>query len=118
MHMPHRRLPPQHDTWHPPPPAHSEPWSGWTTHEIQTLRQRLHDLQIILQDVTDELDKHTLMIEAEQKAARDSWGTLIRSLLSNPTLPYFGALAVLLLATWLSGDKKGALETAKSMLTK
>lgn len=116
--MPHRRLQERHDRWNPEPPEHTQPWGGWTTHEIQTLRLHLHDLQDILRDVTDELDRRALMIEAEQKAARDSWGTLIRSLLSNPTLPYFGALAVLLLATWLSGDKKGALETAKSMLTK
>jgi len=118
MHMPHRRLPPQHDTWHPPPPAHSEPWSGWTTHEIQTLRLHLHDLQDILQDVTDELDRRALMIEAEQKAQQESWGHMVKALLSNPALPYFAGLGVLLLAMWLSGDRKGALETAKSMLQK
>lgn len=118
MHMPHRRLPPQHDTWHPPPPAHSEPWSGWTTHEIQTLRLHLHDLQDILQDVTDELDRRALMIEVEQKAQQESWGHMVKALLSNPALPYFAGLGVLLLAMWLSGDRKGALETAKSMLQK
>ena len=116
--MPHRRLQDRTDQWHPEPPHHIQPWGGWTTHEIQALRRRLHDLQTILEAVTDELDRRALMIEAEQKAAQDSWNTLIRSVLSNPTLPYFAALGVLLLATWVSGDRKGAIETAKSMLQK
>ena len=78
----------------------------------------MHDLQDILRDVTDELDRRALMIEAEQKAHRESWGHLFKALLSNPALPYFAGLGVLLLAMWLSGDRKGALETAKSMLQK
>ena len=89
--MPHRRLQERHDRWNPEPPEHTQPWGGWTTHEIQTLRLHFARLARYLEDVTDELDRRALMIEAEQKAARDSWGTLIRSLLSNPTLPYFGA---------------------------
>ena len=75
----------------------------------------MHELQSILEEVTDELDRRSYLIEAEKEAARDSWASLI---MSNPALPYFGALAALLLATWLSGDRKGALETARSMLQK
>ena len=116
--MPHRRLQQRQDRWNPEPPEHTQPWGGWTTHEIQTLRLHLHDLQDILRDVTDELDRRALMIEAEQKAHRESWGHLFKALLSNPALPYFAGLGVLLLAMWLSGDRKGALETAKSMLQK
>ena len=75
------------------------------------------ELQNILEEVTDELDRRAYLIEAE-KAQRDSWASLIKGLLSNPALPYFGALGALMLATWASGDRKGALETAKSMLQK
>lgn len=115
--MPHR---PQHyDPWNPPPPEHIQPWSGWATHEMRDLSRRLHDFQIILQDVTEELDRRALMIEAEKKARKDRSGlAILTALFSNPALPYFGALAVLLLATWVSGDRKGALDTAKSILTK
>lgn len=116
--MPHRRLPDRTDQWHPEPPPHTHPWGIWTTHELRALRTRLSELQTILEEVTDELDRMAYLIEAEKQAAKDSWGAFGRALLSNPTVPYFGALVVLLLATWASGDRKGALETAKSMLQK
>lgn len=116
--MPHRRLKDRADQWHPEPPPHTHPWGVWTTHELRALRQRLHELQTILEEVTDELDRRAWMIQAEKEAAQDSWASIIKAILSNPTLPYFAALGVLLLATWLSGDRKGALETAKSMLQK
>lgn len=117
--MSHRRPPSHQPSWNPPPPEHIQPWSGWATHEMRDLSRRLHDFQDILKDVTDELDRRALMIEAEQKAKKHRSGlALLTALLSNPALPYFGALAVLLLATWVSGDRKGALDTAKSILTK
>lgn len=115
--MSHRRLPDRTDQWHPEPPPHTHPWGIWTTHELRALRTRLSELQNILEEVTDELDRRAYLIEAE-KAQRDSWASLLKGLLSNPALPYFGALGVLMLATWASGDRKGAIETAKSMLQK
>lgn len=114
----HRRMQERTDQWHPEPPPHTHPWGVWTTHELRALRTRLHELQTILEEVTDELDRRSYLIEVEKEAARDSWTTLLKGLMSNPALPYFGALGVLLLATWISGDRKGALETAKSMLQK
>ena len=111
-------MPDRQDHWSPEPPEHTQPWGGWITHENQASKQQLIDLRNILLDVIEELDRRALMIEAEQKAHQESWGHLFKALLSNPALPYFGGLGVLLLAMWVSGDRKGALETVKSMLQK
>ena len=115
--MSHERLKDRTDHWHPAPPHHTQPWGGWTTHEILSLRRRLHDLQTILESVTDELDRRALMIEAEAKHKETrhalQW---LQIIMSSPMTPYLASLAVLLL-TMLS-NKPAAIDLAKELIRK
>lgn len=113
----HKRLQDRTDQWHPVPPTHIHPWGEWTTHEIKSLRTRLHDLQLLLESVTDELDRRALMIEAEAKSKETRhvlhW---LQVIMSSPTTPYLASLVVLLL-TMLS-NKPAAIDLAKELLRK
>lgn len=102
--------------WNPQPPPHTEPWGGWATHEMIDLRARLHDLQRLLEEVTDELDRRADLIEAERKAKLKPALPILSSIASNPALPYFAALALLTSTIWLSGDKEKAIEVARENL--
>lgn len=111
-----KRLPDRTDQWNPEPPHHTQPWGGWTTHEILSLRRRLHDLQSILEEVTDELDRRALMIEAEAKSKDRHIMYWLQVILSSPTTPYLASLVVLLL-TMLSNNP-AAIDLAKELLRK
>lgn len=81
------------------------------------LRKRLHDLQLILESVTDELDRRALMIEAEAQSKEKrhalQW---LQIIMSSPMTPYLASLVVLLL-TMLS-SKPAAIDLAKELLRK
>jgi hypothetical protein len=101
--------------WNPLPPEHTQPWGGWATHEMISLRARLADLQQLLEEVTDEMDRRADLIEAEKK--NKTALTLLTALLANPALPYFAALALLTSTLWLSGNKQVAIDIARDQLS-
>lgn len=102
------------ERWNPSPPDSTQPWGGWATHEMITLRAQLSDLQRLLEEVTDELDRRADLIERERKT---SLMAFLTALAGNPVLPYFAALALLTSVMWVSGDKQGAVEIAKERLS-
>lgn len=112
----HRKIKQDRASWSPPPPDHTQPWGGWATHEMHQLRARLHDLQTVLEDVTDEMDRRAMLIDAERKARAPTFLSLVGALASNPVVPYCGALVLLILGTWISGDRQGAISIAKDLL--
>ena len=107
---------PRPNHWAPKPPHHTHPWGGWATHEIKSLSAQLHALQDILQEVTDELDRRALMIEAESKAKDRNVLHWLQVVMSSPTTPYLASLVVLLL-TMLS-SKPAAVDLARELLRK
>jgi hypothetical protein len=80
------------------------------------LRAHLHDLQRLLEDVTDEMDRRADLIDAERKAKALASRPILSSIASNPALPYFAALALLTSTIWLSGDRERAIEVARENL--
>lgn len=108
---------PSHETsWAPDPPPHTHPWGGWATHEIRSLSARLHALQNILEEVTDELDRRALLIEAEAKAKQRPALHWLQVVLSSPSTPYLASLVVLLFTMLV--NKPAAVDIAKGLLSK